>query len=115
MKPFQNNEETPIMPEKGMGATNYAGSDCYPYTIVDFNIGKTGRITIWVTPDEYKWVDDPKGDGNQAYSGKRGHYEYTTVNPNATREESVEVKLWTKQGQRHWRIGSRKFYNDPSF
>lgn len=114
MKLFQNEETTPIMPEKGMGVTNTAGSDCYPYTIVDFAISKTGRITIWVTPDDYKWVDDPKGDDNQAYSGKRGHYEYTTTNPNATREESVEVKLWTKAGQR-WHIGSRRYYYDPSF
>lgn len=93
--------------ERGMGATSHYGADCYPHTIVDFKMSKTGRVTIWVSSDDQKWIPDTEKGGDF------GHYEYTS-NTDATRENSEEVKLWTKHGKR-WSIGFRRFYLDPSF
>lgn len=92
------------------GATMGAGSDCYPYTIHSFDVSKTGRITIYVTSDDAKWVPlNPEGT-----LGKHlGQYQYTTIPP-APGNRGCPIKMWTKEGKK-WHIGSRRYYQDPHF
>lgn len=90
--------------EKGMGATHTIISDSYPYTIQDFKVSKTGRITIFVTADSYEWA--PK-KGIEEKFPEFGEYKFTS-HPGA----GLPVKLWTKEAE-NWGIGCRAFYCNP--
>ena len=46
-----------LSPEIGMGATNYVGSDCYPYTVVEIKSPKT----IVVKPNAHRADPDKEG------------------------------------------------------
>lgn len=98
-------------PEVGMGATGGAGSDCYPFTIVEVVSPKT----IVVQADSA--VMNSKGDyfGNQIWD--------ITPNPNGGKETYTLRKngRWILKGSPmtdHWSgisIGHRRRYEDPHF
>jgi hypothetical protein len=101
-----------ISPEIGMGATGGAGSDCYPYTIVE--ISPNGK-TIWVTSDSHKATKDCEYYGNQSYtytSNMDGERECYTLRKNGR---------WIRKGaglKEYWcgiSIGHRRYYRDPHF
>lgn len=99
-----------VQPTVGMGATGGAGSDCYPYTIV--NVISPKRIQI--TADDYKRIDNNGLSENQ-------EYEYTS-RPDASK---ITLSLrksgrWVEVGQSDagyngYAIGHRRAYLDPHF
>ncbi len=94
-------------PEVGMGATISAGSDCYPYTIIDVN--KTGT-KIKVQRDNYEPAEGYDYYDNQVYN-------YSS-NPNGCIYEvslRKDGKWKIVNGTSNVRIGHRSHYSDPSF
>ena len=113
----ESNDDRPMVPVAGMGATLSIRSDSYPYTI--HRVSRDLK-QIWISPDNHKWIpDDPKKlDGN-------GHYEYS--NNNAGRDSAWQLFTRRKNGRYVMHgvgmrqsgvtltIGHRSYYQDPSF
>lgn len=97
-----------ITPTPGMGATGGAGSDRYPYTIVE--VLRNGR-GILVAADNYKVISGSVQDGS-------AEYEYSP-NPEAGTVEYTLRKdgRWKLKGHNHVEIavGHRRAYRDPHF
>lgn len=94
---------------RGTGATFSIGGDSYPYTIVGSKVSKSGRVTIFVTPDTHTVKP---GQEHKKY-GDNFEYDYTS-NMVDNVAQAREVKLWTKEGQR-WSIGIRLYRMNPHF
>tara|TARA_R110000787_G_scaffold11722_12_gene38526 strand:- start:8898 stop:9392 length:495 start_codon:yes stop_codon:yes gene_type:complete len=99
-------------PEVGKGCTYGAGSDSYPATIVE--VSKNGK-TIWVTSDSHTPTEDCEYYGNQSYTYKSnidGERTCYTLRKNGSwiRKGSPINAYWCGIG-----IGSRRYYQDPSF
>ncbi len=91
----------------GLGVTLGVGSDCYPYTLVDFNAKGT---VISVSADKYKRTDSNGLSESQ-------EYEYTT-DPNAPVEKlrwSNKFKCYRTAGGSRYHVGHRRAYQNPSF
>lgn len=106
--------ETLIIPEVGMGATQGAGSDCYPYTIHRVSENKK---SIWVSSDNYRPIGGPRPygmDGEYEYSNDHGADE-TQWTEYTLRKNGRYIMRGQSINSRALSIGFRRFYNDPSF
>lgn len=93
--------------ELGLGATQSCGSDCYPYTVVEFNSKGT---SIVVTRDLYTRVDKNGISESQQYT--------FTTDASAPQEKlrwSNKFKCYRSKGGSRFFVGSRRAYQDPSF
>lgn len=97
-------QPTPVV---GMGVTRGAGSDAYPYTVVEI----LGPRRIVVQADDYRRTDD-RGPFTEQQD-----YEYTP-NPDGHRLTLSLRKdgAWKqmRSSQIYW-LGNRRAYRDPSF
>lgn len=104
------NEETPVVPEVGMGATYCIGSDSYSYTVIEVSASKR-RIKI--QSDRSTRVDNNGQSESQQYIHER--------DPNGRIEEYSlrQDGSWRRKGDDHRTgyvlLGSRRSYGDPSF
>ena len=114
-----------LEPVVGMAATKIVGTDRYPYTISSIT-GKKGNRTITLTRDDHT----PDENHSYEYGGTQS-YSYTT-NPNGN-EEYIQEKNWVRENtyKLSWKnkstgrlrkatsgaicLGSRRYYQDPSF
>jgi hypothetical protein len=105
-------EKATTVPEVGMGATIYAGSDAYPATVA--RVSKSGK-TIWVQHDEHMILSGTWEAGNVNY--------VTSPNPNgAEYQYSLRANgRWIMKGvpanARYGGLGLgfRRYAQDPSF
>jgi len=100
----------------GLGATMSCGSDCYPYTVIEFNAtGKASdeflvATSVTVSRDDYKRTDKNGLSESQTY-------EFVT-NPTAEPEKlrwSNKFKCYRTKGGTRVYVGARRAYSDPSF
>ena len=105
-----------IKPEIGMGVTCGSGSDRYPYTVVAIN--KTGK-TIKITSDSYQFIRNVPE--KIVFDRYEGHYEYTShMGVEYAREYSLrkDGHFYPKGSKARYGaayLGSRSYYQDPSF
>jgi hypothetical protein len=98
----------PVTPVVGMGATLRLGSDAYPYTIV--YVSPNGK-TIHVVADEHGPNKKTWPDQDFDYTPGNGPPEKYSLRKNG-RYHAVgsEMATWSAI-----HIGSRRYYQDPSF
>ncbi len=100
------------IPEEGMGATSGAGADCYPHTVVEV---AQDLSYIKVTPDYHKPAKGFEYYGNQVYNYSREWNapatKYTLRKNGYYITDGAPMKA-TYLGI--W-LGTRRYYQDPSF
>jgi hypothetical protein len=97
----------PVKPAVGVGVTQIVGSDRYPYTIVEV----INNRKIIITADDVS--PNKKHEPEQAYDytprPDRPRFTLTLRKGNRWRE------LGDTLNGTPWHVGSRRFYQDPSF
>lgn len=100
------NQQTP---QVGMGATEYVGSDRYPYTVILIVSPKK----IVVRRDDFRRTDNNGMSESQTYDYiQTPDGEETTL---TLRRNGRWVPEGTAMKDGHWFIGERSAYQDPCF
>jgi hypothetical protein len=105
------NKKEKIIPVVGMGVTMSAGSDSYPYTVV--NVISENKVEI--TADDFKRVDD-----NPTFSESQ-KYEYESrMDAHRTLITRRKNGRWFPVGEKManyggFRVGFRRAHWDPHF
>lgn len=94
------------IPYVGMGATQFVGSDRYPYTVIEV----TDRDHVVVQRDQYKRTDSNGLSESQ-------EYEYTSDPQGQTHSIVYKDHYWRERKHRDnvFQVGSRRAYRDPSY
>lgn len=105
-----NTTKESIKPEVGMGVTERIGSDCYPYTVVNVISDKK----IEVTRDTATATENSNYFGSQEYA-----YE-SNMDGNRMVLSRRKNGRWYQVGQKMecwsgFRLGHRRYYQDPHF
>jgi hypothetical protein len=105
-------DQEPLEPAVGMGATYYCGSDRYTYTVIE--IRRNGRQLVLQKDTE------TLAEGNS--QSERQVYTYTRDlnGTKVTVNQSHDGETYRERGMSHiktlyYTIGQRRTYRDPSF